>query len=204
MSGPGLIILAAGSSSRMGKPKQLLPWKGRTLLRHAAETALATSLRPILVVLGLESEICQNELVGLEIVSVINPRWSDGMGTSVAAGIAALKKQAPDATGALLILVDQPDVTSEFLESMAVHWSNGKVPIAATKYPHGGGVPAIFSSSYFAELRALNEDRGARQIIYRGASSVVLLQPPMEFADLDTPAHYKTRINEMYESRLST
>jgi molybdenum cofactor cytidylyltransferase len=196
MRGPGLIILAAGASSRMGRPKQLLPWKGRSLLRHAAETALATSLRPVLVVLGCEWRACEKELASLEVSAVINPRWPDGMGTSVAAGIEALEMQETSITGALLMLVDQPDVTSEFLDSISDQWLNGNSPIVATQYSNGGGVPAIFSRAYFGELRALNADRGARQIIAREASTVALFQPPAEVADLDTPEDHEDRIRK--------
>jgi molybdenum cofactor cytidylyltransferase len=189
-----LIILAAGASSRMGRPKQLLLWKGRSLLRHAAETALATSLRPVFVVLGCEWEACEMELAGLDVSAVINPRWSDGMGTSVAAGIEALEMQDTSITGALLMLVDQPDVTAEFLDWMLARWLKGDSLIVATQYSNGGGVPAIFSRAYFGELRALNADRGARQIIAREASSVALFQPPAEVADLDTPEDHEARI----------
>jgi molybdenum cofactor cytidylyltransferase len=181
----------------MGRPKQLLPWKGRSLLRHAAETALATSLRPVFVVLGCEWETCERELAGLEVSAVINPRWSDGMGTSVAAGIEALQQEETGITGALLMLVDQPDLTVEFLDSMSARFLKGNAPIVATQYSNGGGVPAIFSRAYFEELRGLNADRGARQIIAREAKTVVLLRPPAEFADLDTPGDHATRINAM-------
>ena len=193
MRSPGLIILAAGASSRMGQPKQLLPWQGRSLLRHAAETALATSLRPVYVVLGCGWEACEKELAGLDVSAVINPSWADGMGTSVAAGIEALQQHDTNISGALLMLVDQPDVTAEFLDSMLARWLEGNAQIVATQYADGGGVPAIFSRAHFEELRALNADRGARKIIAREASAVVLFPPPAEFADLDTPQYHEIR-----------
>ena len=112
------------------------------------------------------------------------------MGTSVAAGITALEKQEPDATGALLMLVDQPDIGPLYLESMVDRWSREKSPIVATGYRYGGGVPAIFSRVFFPELRALNADRGARQIITREKATAILLQPPVEFVDLDTSEDY--------------
>src|ERR1700761_2047352 len=123
MPGPGLIILAAGASKRMGRPKQLLPWRGQTLLRHACETALATSLRPIVVVLGCEGEACERELAGRGVRHVLNSEWSNGMSTSVASGISALERCEPQASGALLMLVDQPDLTFSFLESILDRWS---------------------------------------------------------------------------------
>jgi molybdenum cofactor cytidylyltransferase len=201
MSGPGLIILAAGASTRMGRPKQLLPWNGRTFLRHACETALATSLRPVLVVLGCEAAACAQELAGIEVELTTNLHWPQGMGTSVSCGIAALERNTPDASGALVMLVDQPDLTSSFLESILAQWLKGDHAIAATQYAEGGGVPALFSRAFFSELKTLNSDRGARQIIARDKSRVVLLKPQGELADLDTPEVFEQRVKDLNEQR---
>ena len=194
MSGPGLIVLAAGASKRMGRPKQLLPWGGRTLLRHACDTSLATSLRPIVVVLGCEAAACERELAGLDVHPVTNPEWSQGMGTSVACGIAALERRDHQVSGALLMLVDQPDLTASFLESILDQWLKGSRAIVATQYGETGGVPALFSRSFFPDLRALNSDRGARQIIAREKSAVTLIQFPEELMDLDTPELFESRV----------
>lgn len=95
------------------------------------------------------------------------------------------------------MLVDQPDVTSEFLEFMAAQWAKRGSSLVATQYANGGGVPAIFSRDHFAELRALNADRGARQIIARDASAVLLVPPSAEFVDLDTPEDLESRIHQL-------
>ena len=194
MSSPGIIILAAGASRRMGRPKQLLPWQGRSLLRQACETALETSLRPVVVVLGCEAEACGRELTGLYVQPVINPDWSRGMGTSVACGIGALERQDPQAPGALLMLVDQPDLTPAFVASILSRWMQGNSAIVATQYGEGGGVPALFSRAYFTELKALDSDRGARQIIARERSVVAFMPPPHELLDLDTPQLFERRV----------
>jgi molybdenum cofactor cytidylyltransferase len=192
MRAPGLIVLAAGGSTRMGRPKQLLPWKGRTLLRHACEIALATPCRPVLVVLGCEASVSASELEGPDVVTVVNPHWRQGMGHSVAVGIAALEVRVPDATGALLLLVDQPTVTAAYLDLLLARWSPPAWPIAATKYPEGGGVPAILDRTFFAELRGLDSDRGARGIILRDKDRVALVDPGAAgFIDLDTPQAYR-------------
>jgi molybdenum cofactor cytidylyltransferase len=191
MSRPGLIVLAAGGSSRMGRPKQLLPWNGRTLLHLACETALATPCRPVIVVLGCAAEACAREVAGLGVIPVVNPEWTRGMGGSVATGIAALEAQVPDATGAVLMLVDQPTVTAAHLEGLMACGSAPSWPITATKYPEGGGVPAFFDRSFFPELRALDSDRGARAIIVRESHRVRLVDPGQRLADLDTPEAYR-------------
>ncbi len=178
----------------MGRPKQLLPWNGRTLLRHACEVALETSCRPVIVVLGCEADACALELKGLDVIPVINAQWQKGMGTSVATGVAALEKKAPDAKGVLLMLVDQPTVTSSLLQSLATRWSPPEVSIVAMKYPEGGGVPALFDRAHFADLRALDADRGARGIIAREKSRVALLDPRADLIDLDTPQAYQASV----------
>ncbi len=179
----------------MGRPKQLLPWNGRTLLRHACEVALETSFRPVIVVLGCEADACAIELKGLDVIPVINTEWKKGMGASVATGIAALEKSAPDATGVLLMLVDQPTVTSSLLQSLAARWSPPEISIVATKYPEGGGVPALFDRAHFTALRALDADRGARGIIAREKSRVALFDPGAHLTDLDTPQAYQASVS---------
>ena len=190
MSGPGLILLAAGGSKRMGRPKQLLPWGKTTLLRHAAETALATACRPVIVVLGAEAAACREQLAGLDVSVVENEHWAGGMGTSVAAGVAALEAIEPPVAGVMLMLVDQPTVNAELLTAILAAWSPER-PIATTRYPEGGGVPAVFDRSYFGELRGLSGDKGARGIIARELASVALVEPPVSLPDLDTPELYR-------------
>ena len=185
-----LILLAAGGSTRMGRPKQLLPWNGRTLLRHAAETALATPCRPVLVVLGCQSEACQIELHGLDILFVTNPNWIRGLGGSLSLGVTELETRAPEAAGAAVMLVDQPAVTPALIGRLLAAWAAGH-PIAAMRYPEGGGVPAVFDRACFPELRALDGDRGARALIAREPARVLLIQPDEPLVDLDTPELYR-------------
>jgi molybdenum cofactor cytidylyltransferase len=191
MRHPGLIILAAGASQRMGRPKQLLDWKGQSFLRHACQTALATFCRPIVVVLGHEAEACARELIDLEVTAVRNADWQTGMGTSVSAGITALEEISPGAPGAMLMLIDQPAVQASFLNQLLSRWSPPDHPIAATAYPERGGVPAIFDRSYFPELRALKYDRGAAGLIAREKARVALLDPSAPMVDFDTPQAYE-------------
>jgi molybdenum cofactor cytidylyltransferase len=193
MRSPGLIILAAGGSTRMGRPKQLLPWRDRTLLRHACETALCTPCRPIVVVLGCESEACRRELGELPVVVATNIRWREGMGTSIATGAAALQRIRPHVPGVLFMLIDQPDVEAPFLNTLLRQWDENRDGIVATRYPEGGGVPAIFPPADFAELLALDSDRGARSLIARDESRVALVPPGKKLADLDTAEAYEER-----------
>jgi molybdenum cofactor cytidylyltransferase len=187
---PGLILLAAGGSSRMGRPKQLLPWQGRTLLRHACETALGTGCRPIIVVLGNEAAACAREINDLPITPIVNPDWHNGLGSSIAVGTAALEKAKPDISGIMVLLADQPSVTPTLLGQLLDAWLSGEHPIVATKYSQGGGVPALLARAYFEELQQLDSDCGARTLIAREHANVHLVQLSEPLIDLDTPAAY--------------
>src|SRR5438046_1841236 len=115
-----LILLAAGSSKRLGQPKQLLPFNGRTLLQHAVETALQSSCRPIIAVLN-EHEIHNNSVIIAK-----NPNSSEGIASSIRAGINAVPKTS---TGAVIMLVDQPLITPKLLNDLA-----SSKTLAAAKY----------------------------------------------------------------------
>jgi molybdenum cofactor cytidylyltransferase len=190
MSDIGLILLAAGASARFGSPKQLLPWNGTSLLRFSAEIALATPCRPVIVVLGCQAEACARELEGLPLTLVVNPEWSDGIGRSLAEGVAALDARAPSLNGVLVMLADQPTVTSAILGQLLASWSPPKFPIAAIRYGEGCGVPAVFDRHYFPELRLLAGDRGARSLIFREKARVAAVDVGSDLIDVDTREVY--------------
>lgn len=172
----------------MGRLKQLLPWKGRTLLRHAVETALATACRPVVIVLGSSAELCRQEFQDLEVTAVENSKWREGMGTSVAAGINSLLHLEPEAPAALFMLVDQPALTASYLELLLSEWERSPKSVVATRYDNAGGTPAIFPKALFDDLRLCQGDRGARSIINR--TGAMLLSPDTPLFDLDTPERY--------------
>jgi molybdenum cofactor cytidylyltransferase len=198
MRNPGLIILAAGGSSRMGSPKQLLPWKGGTLLKTACEVALKTGCEPVIAVLGCESATCLKELDGLNVAPVINPDWKRGMGSSLAIGITHLKQAAPDSLGAMIMLVDQPIVTPNFLGQLSKIWRDSSQSIVATRYSHGGGVPAIFPKSYFEELEKFDSDQGARTLIAREKANTQLVNFEDELIDIDDQTTYQKLCEKKY------
>ena len=185
----GVILLAAGGSTRLGSPKQLLVYRGKTLLRHAAEAALATGGRPVAAVLGFGAERLRAELAGLDVRPVDNPDWHRGMGTSVRRGVAALDA---DADGALLMLCDQPLVTAEKLAMLvAAFRQNAGAGIVAAAYHGTVGVPVLFSRAYFDELRALPDDAGAKPILRRHRDAVLPVPLPEAAVDIDTREQYE-------------
>ena len=126
------ILLAAGSSSRLGQPKQLLPFGKSTLLRHAAETALAAALGPVIVVLGAAEEGCRETLFGLPVTIVANPTWQEGMGSSIAIGVQAVGETSHRA--AIIMLCDQPAITPGVLRSLEEHQRTTGKSIVASQY----------------------------------------------------------------------
>jgi len=183
----GAVILAAGSSSRMGTPKQILQFEGSSLLRRATLAALGAKCRPVVVVTGAHAELCRRELDGFEVAEAFNPKWETGMGSSVRVGIECLMNIDADIAGAVLLLCDQPHVTSDLISTLvATHHTTGS-PIIASAYAGSFGVPALFSRTLFKELVQLDGTSGAKEIIKRHASDAHLLPLPECETDVDTP-----------------
>jgi molybdenum cofactor cytidylyltransferase len=184
-AGVGAVILAAGSSSRMGSPKQTLRFRGESLLRRTALAALGAGCRPVIVVTGANAELSRGELRGLDVVEVVNALWETGMASSVRAGVETLA--GADASAAVLMLCDQPHLTSEIISGLvAAHSANGS-PVVASKYGGSFGVPALFGRALFAELARLEGAAGAKQVIKRHASEAHFLPFPGGEVDVDTP-----------------
>jgi molybdenum cofactor cytidylyltransferase len=182
----GAILLAAGGSSRLGQPKQLLRIGGESLLRRAARVLAASSARPIAVVLGAEREACAAELAGLPVEPVFNPAWAEGIASSIRAGLAAVRRSEPEVEAVLIALCDQPLLTVEIVEALlaAPRAATGGQAVACA-YRGILGVPARFAATLFAELAGLTGDRGARQIIARHASEADAIPFPGGAFDVD-------------------
>jgi len=177
-------VLAAGGSTRLGSPKQLLPYRGRTLLRHAAETALAAGAARVVVVVGAEAERLRAELDGLDVHVVENTAWAEGLSTSVRAGLEALESAAaPEAV--LFTTCDQPLVTPDLLRAMIAVYGASRPPIVACEYAGTAGVPALFDRALFGELRELRGDSGARRVIERHLAEAVRVPFPDAAVDVD-------------------
>jgi CTP:molybdopterin cytidylyltransferase MocA len=179
------IILAAGASTRMGRPKALLRVDGQTLLERAVEQARKAGAEP-LVVLGADAERIRPHASGIQVL--VNPDWSRGMGTSVAWGIRALGEQPERA---LIVAVDQPNVDAELL-SRLVDACDETVDAAATRYENGAvGVPTCFARSCFEALRELDADHGARKLLRSGELEVAEVEANGAGVDVDTPEEWR-------------
>ena len=187
----GLLLLAAGSSSRLGRPKQLLPYQGQTLLRYAAEVATASPCRPLVLVTGALHDELLPEITGLPFHVVRNDGWADGMGGSIAAGIAELETAAETAPvdAVVVILCDQPLLTPEVIGELIVQFQATGQPVVASSYAGIKGVPALFSRAVFPQLRALQGATGARELLQHYAH-LPAIDFPGGATDVDTAAQY--------------
>ncbi len=186
-----IVILAAGESRRMGAPKQLLRHRGRTLIRRAAEAALGTTCRPVVVVLGAYAVQVRPEIEGLPVRIVENPLWSDGLSTSIRAGIETLAAAEDPPEAVILTLCDQPLITTDDLEALVTAYRATNRPIIASEYAGTLGVPGLFDSAVFPELLELTGDGGAKGVIRRDPSRVFPIACAHAIHDLDTPADYE-------------
>lgn len=188
---PAIILLAAGASSRLGRPKQLLVYQGQTLLRRAAETAVAAAAgAPVAVVTGAQHETLLPELAGLSVQVVRCSNWAAGMGASIKCGLQLLESLEADFTAATVMLCDQPHVTPALLEQLAdTHAASGR-PMVASQYGDTLGVPVLFAAEALPLLRQLPDAAGAGQLLRQHPALVAALPFPAGAVDVDTEQHY--------------
>jgi len=182
----GALLLAAGGSSRMGRGKQLLVYQGETLLRRAAETLLASTCSPLVVVLGAEFEEIKKEIEDLQIHIVHNENWQAGMSSSIKTGLVRLLQAGPDTSAVIITLCDQPDVTASHIGQLAKKFRETGSGIVAAAYSGTTGVPALFARRYFDELLNIEGDRGARNLIRSASADLSTVQIPEAAFDIDT------------------
>ena len=188
----GLIILAAGASRRMnGKQKQLLEIKGKTLLRKAFETAADSVCRPIAVVLGANADKLKREIEDFDAQVVINEDWETGLSSSIEIGIKHLIKQNSELSAILIMLCDQPLITTKIINELAEIYEKSGKPIVACKYEETIGVPAIFSREIFGELCEIKGDKGARNLIEKYAEKLETIEVPEAAFDIDTTQDFE-------------
>jgi len=186
------VVLAAGLSRRMGKPKLLLPLEGRPVIRQTVERMLEGGLDEILVVVGPEHEALQRALDGLRVRLVVNPAPEAGQATSVRAGVAAL---SPRTTAALIALGDQPRVPVDVIRKLQLAMTTPGKRIAAPRYTDGLGNPVLFAADVFPELLRLAGDRGARAVVEKDPARLAIVEVATAMPrDIDTPEDYERLI----------
>ena len=188
----GIIILAAGASRRMGTPKQLLKIDNQTLIERAISLTQALDNQQTVVVLGANAKKISPHIPPQEKVNVIiNENWQQGMGTTLKAGMEFFLKQPENFTAIIVMVCDQPYLTTKKLQQLIFKYQETKAAIIATTYHQIKGVPALFDKRIFPKLITLNKDEGARKIIKNYNGVVATVDFPQGVIDLDTPTAYQ-------------
>jgi molybdenum cofactor cytidylyltransferase len=187
------IVLAAGMSSRFGKPKLLLPLDGRSLIRRTVEqviTAGSGEWEEVVVVVGYEAARVQQELEGLPIRTIVNPRFASGMSASLITGLQGISSHAE---GAMIFLGDQPLVSPEVVRRMLTVFRGSQRSIVVPVYDGVRRNPVLFSRSLFPELMTVKGDKGGRDVVMRHPESVASVAFPSDVAprDVDTWEDYE-------------
>lgn len=179
--------MAAGFARRMGRPKLLLELRGKPIVRWSVE-GVARHVEDLVVVTGPDDAGIRAALGGLRVRFALNPRPHEGQGSSIAAGVAALK---PWTRAALIALGDQPRLPDDVIPALLEAWPRSGKPIVAPVYRGTQGTPVLFSGEVFSELSHLSGDAGARAVVKSKPERVELVafDHPMP-ADVDTPEDY--------------
>ena len=188
------IVLAAGRSSRLGRPKQLLPVHGEPLIRHTLRRVLASSLDQVILVVGHEADQVRTAVADLPVSCVFNAEAAAGQSTSVRAGLAAL---SPDVRAAVFILGDQPGVDPNAIDTLITAWRESGSPVVVPRYEERMGNPVLFDRRVFPELAVLEGDTGARPVVRAYHDSGELHMVPVAGPappDVDTEADYAALI----------
>ena len=195
MSKTGIIILAAGSSSRMGEPKQLMMYKNKTFLQHIIAEAKNVNLEPVICVTGYQSDLIKKSLMGMDVSIVYNPQWPEGMGSGISAGIKQLL--VSDVDSVILAVGDQPYVSSDLFKTMQKLKDQSGKGIVACSYAGTLGTPVLFGKDYFSQLKSLSGNQGAKNIVKLNMSDVCPIEFEKGSIDIDTKEDYENLISEI-------
>jgi molybdenum cofactor cytidylyltransferase len=205
----GSVILAAGNSSRLGQPKQLILFRGNSLVRHTVNAACEAGCSPVVVVIGNEGKKVHRELEAASVIKIQNKHWRRGIGSSIRIGIKALLKEVRSlgrqvrtttradsvslcwardhrSLDVVLLVCDQPFVNAHVIRSLITLREKTKKDIIASSYAHTLGVPALFDRSFFRALLSLGDEAGAKSIILQNRERVAEFEFPEGKMDIDT------------------
>ena len=185
------IVLAAGSSSRMGRPKQVLPVAGKSLVRRAAEAAVESSAATTVVVTGAAHELVEQELHDLPLRLVHNPAYEQGMSTSLRTGLEVVAPDR-DVQAVVVLLADQPFVDASIVDALIDCYEQGQPRVVRPRYGGQPGNPVLWDRSLFDALAAQTGDQGGRSLLQQHADEIAWVDLPdarLQF-DVDTPEAY--------------
>ena len=183
------LLLAAGESQRMGRLKQLLPLGGSTLIEVALENLLRSRLQEVIVVLGFGAEEIRPRVEAKGVRVAVNPRYKEGMASSLRVGLDALD---PRAEGILVALADQPFIPPEVIDRLIEAFQGTSKGIVVPTFQGRRGHPVIFHRRYMEELRSLSGDQGGRELLHRNPKDLLEVEVdcPGVITDIDTLEDY--------------
>ena len=190
------MLLAGGASSRLGKPKQLLPFRGSTLLDHAIGIAKNAGASNLVLVLGADAENIAASIKDGQLPIVMNNDWPEGMASSIRKGVEELLRTDSSLEGVLIMACDQPHLSSEHLVSLVDHAGISNKLIAASRYGETLGIPAFFRKELLSKLCALQGDSGAKNLMLENQEQVAAVKFPAGEIDIDTEADYEILLHK--------
>lgn len=180
------LVLAAGGSARLGRPKQLLRFQEQTLVRRAVGAARGAGCSPILVVVGRDRAEIATELADLAVDLLPNDSWESGIGTSIRAGISTLS----GAEAVVILTCDQPYVSAELISRLIEEQGSSPRAIVASSYAGTVGVPALFTRACFEKMLSLGDQEGAKALLLAHPDEVAPVDFPEGAVDIDTAGDY--------------
>jgi molybdenum cofactor cytidylyltransferase len=190
-----ILILAAGQSSRLGSPKQLLEYNGASLIKRVVQTALDSQIGRVTVVLGANAKKIGTELDMPGLCLIENSDWEEGMASSIRAGVKAITDLEADTDGIMILVCDQPHLEKPVLDQLLQVQKETGLPVAASVYQGRTGTPAVFHKSFFPLLMELKGDTGARKLFSEHSDQVALVPFEKGIIDIDTKEDYEKLIH---------
>jgi len=195
------MILAAGESKRMGKPKLLLPFGEKTIIETVIDSVIQSKLDDVLVVLGAHREKIEKKIKDFSIKIVVNPNFKNDMLSSVQCGFRALPE---DVEASLVILGDQPEISSALINKIVEAYKKSKKGIVLPVYRKNRGHPVLIDMKYQGEIEDLNPDLGLRNLVYKHAEDILEVEvtTPSILQDIDTIEDYNRELKSKRKSHL--
>lgn len=184
-----ILLLAAGESRRLGRPKQLESQEGETFLKRTVKLGLSLNPQELVVVLGAYAEECLKETQSLPVRALVHERWQEGMGSSLAFGVQSIQVLGapPLSQGVLILLVDQWKLTTENLTPLMAAIAENPEKRVASSYDETVGVPAYFPRSWWGCLSQLQGDQGAKGLLRQELESLIVVSLQEAAQDWDLP-----------------
>ena len=196
MNHTGIVILAAGKSSRLGRLKQLLPYNGKTLLQHVIDEAAKANASPIVVVTGSNEAEVADSISDKKVNIIFNKDWSEGMASGIVAGVRKINELDSSLEKIIITVCDQPFVIASIFEQLDQAQLKSGKNIIASKYSNTKGTPVLFTRKYFSHLLKLQGDHGAKKILEANQEDVAAIDFPKGNIDIDTVKDYKELLGE--------